>query len=149
MSTPNPNPEENSPDSLEQALRRDAGRIQPADFDAALHQEGMVRIRGLAERKSTGFSLRALFEIPLRVPMAGVAFALLLVALFFAFHRTPQPQLSPHVAVVQFHPAKPPVASVWSYQAALSRDDSALAELLDHDAQALLPPTPSVIAGFL
>lgn len=149
MSTPNQNPEGRNPESLESALRRDAGRIQPASFDAELHQEGMDRVRGLAERKSADFALRTLFAFLLRVPIAAAAFAILIVALFFAIHRKPELQTAPQVAIVHYHAGHLPIASVWSYELALSRDDDALSELLDHDAQTLLPHTPSVAAGFL
>ncbi len=133
MSTPTP--DENQP--MRDALQRDAARVPKPDFDPALHYATMRRLRALAETPTSHWRLS---------PALATAAALLLLsvlALWRPWQSPPENHLtsSPTSAPL---PAVAPRASLLAYQSAANEGDTALFTMLDRDAVALLPASPSV-----
>jgi hypothetical protein len=105
----NPAPSDKQHDGMQEALRRDAARIQEPPFDASLHHATIRRIRALADtraERSSPWLMRAL--------ATGGALLLVIVGVFTR-HEHPRAQLDVASAVASSQDAiarlslKPPM----------------------------------------
>jgi hypothetical protein len=141
MNQPEPNDDN---DVLREALRRDAARSPQPEFDAALHQETMRRIRELSAKSEASSWWR-----PAPV-LAGAAVMIMGIcaALWLRMpHSTPRPQPASQVTVAAIAPDEAlPRSSMLRYEAAAREGDSALLAALDSDSTVLLPPSPPIFS---
>jgi hypothetical protein len=131
-----PSPDENDPAGIGDILRRDARRIQEAPLDLALHREVMDRIRAMSETRPPRFQ----WGLAPTMALASAAAAIALIWLAFPpAHRRP----ATAAVEVPIRQDAPPIASVWSYEMGLAQGDAVFAQMLDRDAQTLLPASPA------
>ena len=138
-----PDPHSDTHAALREALRRDAARIPEPPFDAALHHATVRRIRSLADRASArsgspGWNWAALST-------ASAVGAVCLLAFLWPSglnRRSP-------VETAAFENLCVPRASMLAYQRALNGREEAFIQMLDRDAQTLLPPSSPVFSSLL
>jgi len=142
MSTSTPDPDAHA--SLREALQRDAARVPEPPFDAVLHRATMRRIQALAEAAparsgSPGWNWTASLSAATAL---GVICLLAFLWLSRGIRRNP-------VQIASFAKICPPRATVLAYQRAMNGRQDAFFEMLDRDAQTLLPPSSKVFSNLL
>ena len=142
MNNPSPDPDAHA--ALCEALQRDAARIPEPPFDPALHRATIRRIWALANPAparsgSLGWNWVASFSV------ATAAGAICLLAFLWPSglnRRSP-------VETASFENLCAPRASMLAYHRALNGREEAFFEMLDRDAQTLLPPSSPAFPSML
>ena len=142
MNTPTPDPDPHA--ALREALQRDAARVPEPPFDAALHRATMRRIHALAgpaPARSGPLGWNWAMSLSTATAIAVVC----LLAFLWPFTGIRRGT----VETASFARIHPPKATVLAYQRAMSGREDGLFEMLDRDAQTLLPPSSPVFSNLL
>ena len=141
MNTPTPDPDAHS--ALREALQRDAARVSEPPFDAALHYATVRRIRALPDPASARSGSPGWIWAALSAATAvGVVCLLAFLWPSGLIRRIP-------VESPSFASFCAPRASVLAYQRALNGREEAFFEMLNRDAQTLLPPSSPAFSNLL
>ena len=133
MNNPTPDPDAHA--ALREALQRDAARVPEPPFDAVLHRATMRRIRALADPASARWNWATSLS-------AATAVGAVCLLAFLCLRQN-------RVQTASFARIGLPRATVWAYQRAANGREDAFFEMLDRDAQTLLPPSPPVSSDTL